>query len=236
MKASMLHLFLVFNMVNTCGLINGMAPSDKENAPKTTYNKNLAGDLLYAAADGNDKGLVTLLAQKADPNTHDLAGFTPLIYASDYGHIKVVEKLLAANADVNAYEDEKYTALMAAAAKGYSEIVKKLLEAGADVNAKNQWLMTALIAAAKKGHANIVRILLDAGADITPKDADGMTELEWAQENGHNAVIALLKHIITDRNEIRRIVAEEWCDGLPSGGQTACPLEVLDIYIMRFLD
>ncbi len=236
MKTTTRHLFFVFILANTCGWINGMAPSNKESAPIVTYNKELAGDLLYAAADGEEEVVATLLAQKADPDTHDLAGFTPLIYASDYGHIKVVEKLLAARADVNAYEDEKYTVLMCEAAKGYREIVKKLLEARVDVNAKNKRLITALIAAAKKGHANIVRILIDADADITLRDADGMAALEWAQENGHVTVVALLEHIITDRNEIGRIVAEEWRDGLPAGGQTSCPLEVLDTEIMPFLD
>jgi ankyrin repeat protein len=95
-----------------------------------------------------------------------------------------------------------------------------------NINVQNNNGDTALIEAARGGDAAIVTMLLEACADAGILNNQGQTALDVALAQGHNNVVALLVNLVTNRNVISHIVAQQW---------ETLPLEVLDHEIMSFL-
>jgi ankyrin repeat protein len=160
--------------------------------------------LMYAAANGNEKMVQSLLQYGADINSGAGCKFKayayeggPLLQAIDEGHRKIVRVLIENNADVNAVEIDPFegvsaTALMSAAANGHTDIVADLITAGADIERKNYQKTTALMWAAAAGHLKVVKYLLEKGADTNKRGWYG-TALDAAIKEGHEEIIAVLK-------------------------------------------
>ncbi len=154
-----------------------------------------------------------------------------LMQAIQAGNNEEIEHLLGPDSDgveINLQDIYKgNTVLICAVMYGNAKAVADIIEFGANINLQNKLGNTALIEAARRGDAAMVTMLLDACADAEIVNNQGQTVLDVARAQCHEDVVALLEHLVTDRNEIREIAAEQW---------QALPLEVLDTEIMSFLE
>ena len=94
--------------------------------------------LIQAAEKGNLDSVKQLLADGADVEVKDVAGYTALYAAVLAGHKEVVSFLLENQASPNVADVMGVTPLMHAAFKGNTEMVRLLLAAGADKTARDK--------------------------------------------------------------------------------------------------
>ena len=164
--------------------------------------------LQTAAGRGNIKVTKYLLAQGADPNAADRAGFTALYSAagSDYGST-TAEALLSSGANPNAKSIHGLTALHQAASQGAIKVVKLLLASMADVNATDNQGYTPLHGAVSHGMDDtrraVVEVLLESGANVNAKASrDGETPIHKAIARRDIAIVKLLIEYGADVNAI----------------------------------
>jgi len=74
--------------------------------------------LIYAAMDGNIKGVRKSLEKGVDVNTRNDYGQTALWWALYKGHLEIAKLLIEKGADVNAIDNSGKTALMFASEAG----------------------------------------------------------------------------------------------------------------------
>ena len=152
--------------------------------------------LLYAAEEGHEGIVRTLLQGGSDINTRDRSHMTALMWAAKGGHKPVVQVLLRNRPDINATDQDNMTALLWAAQDGTAAVVEALLkEKSVDVNATNKHNSTALIEAAKGGDVKVVELLLDRQMDVAVNVRDtksGGTALMYAAGNGDTDVVEAL--------------------------------------------
>jgi uncharacterized protein len=154
------------------------------------------GAALYDAAErGWVSAIGRLVAEGAQPNWQNAAGWTPLMIAAAERQLDAVVALLEAKADPNLRNAYGRTAIMYASTYGQTDIVEKLLAAGADPNLvpsdASGW--TALISAAARGHPRTVQALLRGGANAGVAARNGSTALDIAREAGHAEVVRILE-------------------------------------------
>ncbi len=147
-----------------------------------------------AAAQGDFKTVMALIAQKVDVNAAQADGSTALQWAVHADNAPAVDALLKAGADTKAATRLNATALYIAAESGNAAMVQRLLAAGAD---PNQTVLsqseTPLMFAARSGNVEAVRALLDKGAQTEAVEKlRGSTALLWAAEQNHPEVVRLL--------------------------------------------
>lgn len=170
--------------------------------------------VIQAVAQNDVKKVELLLADGADANAKDKAGWTPLISAAFRGYRDVLKTLIASGAKVNERAPDGRTALIAAAAERHPEIVHDLIAAGADVDAMDNDGNTALIRVAM-GLSNVpddisdeaipvlsekakkvIGTLLEKHADVNKKNRKGESALGlakiWAEIFGDPSVTQLL--------------------------------------------
>ena len=115
---------------------------------------------LHDAVLANNAGDVQKeLANGADVNAKDQAGFTPLFYAVQKGYGDIVGFLINRNANVNATDTIGNTPLHFAAGLGNVEICKALVSAGASTSAQNLTGGTPLAIARAGGNTQIIQAL-----------------------------------------------------------------------------
>ncbi|RXN31389.1 BRCA1-associated RING domain 1 [Labeo rohita] len=104
----------------------------KQTSP-TYMKRNLNGEtpLHLAAIKGDVEEVRKLLAQGADPNLKDNAGWTPLHEACNLGHLGVVDELLQKGALLNTPGYQNDSPLHDAVKNGQIAVVKLLVERGA---------------------------------------------------------------------------------------------------------
>ena len=181
--------------------------------------EEFTGDTLlrYAARKGHKEIVELLIAEGADVNAKESAGWTPLHNAALDGHREIAELLIAEGADVNAKHVGGQTPLdlakgetadilrkhggktgawfdadksiHKAASAGHIEAVKQHLAAGTDLNAKNKYGSTPLHYAANK---EIAELLIAEDANVNEKDDNGSTPLHFAAVNGPKVIVELL--------------------------------------------
>ena len=95
--------------------------------------------LMFAAFNGHNNIVKSLLQNGADVNAAKTGGCTALIIAAENGHKDIVESLLQNGADVNAVEKNGETALMFAAWKDHKDVVDLLLQNGANFKAADPY-------------------------------------------------------------------------------------------------
>ncbi|CAD5206848.1 unnamed protein product [Bursaphelenchus okinawaensis] len=110
-------------------------PPPRPRNPRLRFSPHVA--LLEATSRGAFNEVQELLANGADPNSHNEDGLTPLHQCAIDRNPRIVELLLQYRADVNATDTELWTPLHAAACCGYSDIVAILIHHGADLLAVN---------------------------------------------------------------------------------------------------
>jgi ankyrin repeat protein len=159
------------------------------------YRPSAEVALFDAALAGRTDTVRKLLAEGADVNWRNAAGWTPLMIAAAEKHLDTVQVLLAAKADPNQRNAYGRTALMFASSYGQLEIVRALLAAGADPNivANDTTGWTALVAASVAGHTAVVDALLKGNADPRLLTKEGRRAIDYARANGHADVVRLLE-------------------------------------------
>ncbi|CAD5210060.1 unnamed protein product [Bursaphelenchus xylophilus] len=110
-------------------------PPPRPRNPRLRFSPHVA--LLEATSRGAYHEVQELLANGADPNSHNEDGLTPLHQCAIDKNLRIVELLLQYRADVNATDTELWTPLHAAACCGYRDIVAVLIHHGADLLAVN---------------------------------------------------------------------------------------------------
>jgi ankyrin repeat protein len=153
---------------------------------------------LMEAAKSNRLDLVgLLLANGADVNAKNTAGFTALSQAVEFGGKgKDLAGLLVANgADVNVKDSMDNTPLHDAAMAGYEEAAAVLLAKGADPNAKGYKGNTPLhdVAATGSWSKSLAELLLARGADVNARNDEGLTPLAMAIRSNHTEIADLLR-------------------------------------------
>lgn len=124
-------------------------------------------ELMAAAQVGDLERVKRLLAEGADVNASDEAGWNALIKAcynpeQKRGHADVVRVLIDAGADIEAPIGYGVRPLMLAAGYGETAVVEVLLRAGADVLAKNEGGYTALMMVKQKFYVDVINLLHEA--------------------------------------------------------------------------
>jgi len=130
--------------------------------------------------ENNLEVIQTLLANGADPNKKNLAGFTPLSLASGRGDVAAMRLLLAAGANAKTVASTGATPLHGAALSRSLAAVKLLVENGADVHSLTKRKLSVLSNAAMQGSEDIVRFLMAKGAKPTGQDERGYSTLMYA--------------------------------------------------------
>ncbi len=154
---------------------------------------------LHAAVWGGHLDIVLLLLRtaSADPNTKNMAGYTPLLLAcrsQRAGSLEIMKKLLLAGANPWETNNNGNNPLHWAAHLGRVEATEWLLgENGAVVDLPNEDGKTALMLAADAGKDLTATVLLDNGASMDMVEpAMGRNSLHLAANKGNARVVKLL--------------------------------------------
>lgn len=144
---------LILNLVLLVLLIN------KTYADPTT-------DLFTAATNGDIELAKKAIAEGADVNALNSAGYPAIMLATWYPNI--VKELILAKADININDKNKYNnPLSFAIALGMNETVELLVEAGANVNEKiGPMESPAYFNVVSTGKLELLKYLVSKGADI----------------------------------------------------------------------
>lgn len=129
-------------------------------------NENLLNDAYF----GNETAIKDALANGADPNTSNVAGWTPLQMSAAHGFVNIVATLLGNGAATEMKNKFGQTALLAGALYGNLDTCGLLLASGADVMATDCDGNTALHLAAMTNHKKLYQFLLGQGADDRVKN------------------------------------------------------------------
>ena len=170
------------------GQLNASAIVDTEGN-ETVFHEDWKCERLHAethlhtATRMNDsKSTRWLIANGADVNAKNNAGWTPLHAAAFQNASEAAAALLANGADVNSKTNAGWTPLYLAAfsREDASEAAAVLLANGAEVNAKDIAGWTPLYMVALRNASEAAAVLLANGAEVNVKGYDGETPLHLA--------------------------------------------------------
>ena len=105
---------------------SGKRPCDYATGAVTAQLSDLAPVVVKSCANGDFKGLCSLLENRANPNARDAWLWSGLHHAAHRGQAKIVHKLLEAGADATLACNRGYTALEWAQWKGHPDAIALL--------------------------------------------------------------------------------------------------------------
>jgi ankyrin repeat protein len=163
--------------------------------------------LIWAAAEGNDEVVGTLIKAGADFRARSSSGFTPFLFAVREGHIGVVKTLLKNGADVNdairpapnyarggaygAIPRPGTSAMLLAVLNAHYELAAYLLDAGADPNSDTSgWTAIHAITGVRKPGTG--------DNDPAPDGSGNMSSIEFVKKivaSGANVNARMTKRI-----------------------------------------
>uniref|UniRef100_A0A1I7YI30 ANK_REP_REGION domain-containing protein n=1 Tax=Steinernema glaseri TaxID=37863 RepID=A0A1I7YI30_9BILA len=187
--------------------------------PRLTFSAEVA--LLDATGRGDIAEVERLLAEGANPNSHNEDGLTPLHQCAIDNNESILKLLLRCGADVNAQDTEQWTPLHAAACCAHIEIVRILIAHGANLLAVNadgnmpydicdeertldviesemsnrgitQEYIDQMRGAPEKKMLDDMKALHQSGQPLDVRMSDGSTYLHVAAANGYYDVAAFL--------------------------------------------
>ena len=126
--------------------------------------KNSDFTLLHMAAhDGDEKLVLSLIADGVNPDVRGRKGYAPLHITAlnGKGKAEMAKTLIAAGADPNVQNDDGNTPLHLAAVNGLTELAKALVDAGANPEARND-KRTTPIEIALHENRETAKVLMDA--------------------------------------------------------------------------
>lgn len=193
------------------GLLPGSLLEELQNNPHNVNVQDAMGrtPLLWAAARGDEKAVVTLLSFGADPNIHDVQWSGPVAYSADRNHTICTRILLEAGArtDIEIPGDYKIGSPLNCAARNASDpiLIKTLLDFGAQVDACGVDGHTALIHAARTDNRPFALVLLVHNANINWVTTSGHTPLTTSIMCNSHGVLQLLLNRWEEVNSCHRL-------------------------------
>ena len=148
--------------------------------------------LHFAAQEGNQALVETLLIRGAATDTASHDGWTPLHAAAHHGSLEAVGMLLDIGVDPDSQSKTLSTPLFMASSNGHSDVIDVLLKAGARINHININGETPIHWAAGSGQVDSVIQLISAGSFsnmLNKFNDDPLTLACWA---GHLKTVKLL--------------------------------------------
>ena len=144
--------------------------------------------LIQAIENKDEKQVVSLLNEGANPNALTQYGESALQLAVESGSVEIVDALISHQADVNkvAATPEAKSPLLLAAERGDEAMVHRLLEAGADVKQKDEQGKTAMHYATSRA---MLGDLIEHGGDLMAEDLNGRSPLHDMVARGEYEVI-----------------------------------------------
>ncbi|KAF5639448.1 ankyrin 3 [Fusarium tjaetaba] len=168
------------------------------------------GETLFSFAEQYSQDVCStfgfLIANGADIEARDEAGWTPLCLAAANGYTATVAILLQKSANIENRSEVGRAPLMYAAEGGSEECMRLLISSGANVNAKDNQQWTALFWAAcsqKEPEAKLY-LLTDHGVDVTAIDSQGYTALTWSLKQG-KATRTIVQILLSHGDTVDRI-------------------------------
>ena len=167
--------------------------------------------LHWAAAEGYEATVQTVLDYHADPGAKNTSYRTPLQEAIMQGHEHVARILIALDAPINDADDEDYTPLHQACNVGVKSpkakleiatVAELLIDRGADIEAvtanENIWgdalscRVTPSILSALQNSTGTLALLIERGANLRACNQNGEMAIHVAAIIGYTAVISML--------------------------------------------
>ena len=168
-----------------------------EGGADVTVRNQLAKNILHAACQGGDVGVVRYVLRLGvvDVDDADCDGDTPLCDACGHGHLDVARLLVEEEgAGVDVEGINSYGPLFWACRSGNTEIVRMLIDLGAGSGVGKDagvWL-EGLLSAAHLGCAGVIRELVRVGVGVDESDAFGKSALCLASRAGHVESVRVL--------------------------------------------
>ncbi|KAG8193895.1 hypothetical protein JTE90_011454 [Oedothorax gibbosus] len=149
--------------------------------------------LHFAAVQGQEKIVNTLLIKGADINATNIKKMTALHLAASEGHNDVVKALLKHKAKLNVRTTDVCTPLYCAAMFDHPKVVETLLKGGANPNLFDLENSTVLEMSVSENKLRIVKILLKHGTfNVNAKGNGDFTLLHIAAQGGALEITKLL--------------------------------------------
>jgi len=159
-------------------------PSDihEDDEDFNDEDENGNSSLIFAALQGKEDLVRTLVDQGAFVNHQNHNGETALYWAASQGHEKCVDFLVENGANLNVCNLDGVSPAHVAAANGHCNIVAKLIRNGAYVNAQDDVKDSILHYAVREGQKEVALFLVEVcKAKVDIKNEDLETPLELAQ-------------------------------------------------------
>jgi ankyrin repeat protein len=189
---------------------------------------NNGEELIYTTRRGNIHQAKQLLADGANVNYTDHAGWTPCHWVLCANHLNIIDMVklfIVTGANVNKVTNSGLTLCHAASYNGHFVALKLLVASGADVNITNNCGDTSFHMAARHGKLDCLKVLVSLGASIDCRNKPGQTPRDEANYYGHNEVVAYLDTLVTAIDNVRYIVC--LLIGIQKRGCRCAPLNPL---------
>eukprot|EP01114_Cavostelium_apophysatum_P016822 TRINITY_DN485_c0_g1_i1.p1 TRINITY_DN485_c0_g1~~TRINITY_DN485_c0_g1_i1.p1 ORF type:complete len:233 (-),score=48.87 TRINITY_DN485_c0_g1_i1:140-838(-) len=170
---------------------------DEEDFNDSDENGNCA--LIFAASQGRDDLVRSLVDQGALVNHQNFLGETSAYWAAAHGHENVVDILIENGANLNISNLDGVSPAHIAAANGHVSILAKLIRNGAYINAQDEDRDTPLHYAVREGKAEAVEFLVrscNARTDIKNEDAESPLDLARCLEHCCSANYAAIIQVL----------------------------------------
>lgn len=180
--------------------------------------------LMRAVLDGQLDSVKQLIAQGADINLENPAGWNALLMSPTPEMAKL---LIEQGADIHASSQNGFNSLLVAAKLGDLALISFLLEKNIDINASNQYGWTALMVAVEFGHQQAIFLLLENGANLKQKNNGGWGLPEIAAHNNH---LDIFKSLL---NKTGQVLSKEYAEEISIIALKNGATEILDYLVKQ---
>jgi ankyrin repeat protein len=183
-----MSLLMTFALLAALLVVSLLAPPPLDgNAGRRVVDANA---MLAASVEARDlAGVRRAVADGADANRLDAAGWSALTRATSAGDVALCTELMSLGASPDGGAWEELPPIVCATLHGDRRTVELLIRHGADVNARTRGGGTALNVAASSGELEIAAVLIGAGADVNASDSHGWTPLMGAVSQSPDSAV-----------------------------------------------